>query len=545
MKKGETVNVLDFGSHSGGEDFTPALLEALETCRRKKARVLDFPKGEYHFHPAKALEIYVAVSNNSHGLKRFAVPITGMNELEIRGNGSRFLMHGVIVPFIIQNSHGIIIKDLSVDWAVPFYAQGEVLASSKKHFDVSIEPGYKTAIEDGHLHFLGENWNFPLINFLEFDPLTRGVAKNAIDNCGSPWTIRRKTRKLSENKFRIFAEMSSPPKEGNVMVLRAPGRHTPGIFTDESSAVTFEKVKVHHCGGMAFIAQNSRDITLSGCEVSASRGRIFSTAADATHFVGCSGKIRISDSLFESQLDDALNVHGIYGRLESRIGGNEVLVRLAHHMQLGVDIGGKGDTMRFTRNRSLVPFATEEIRSVRKVNPEYMIFSFNSLPDFKPGDVVENLDRTPDLYVSNCIARRNHARSFLISTPGKVVVSGNTLTSLMSAIKISGDAEKWYESGPVQDVQIRNNLFAGCNYGSGMPGHAVIEIDPEVREFTGQCYHRNVIIEENNFCETDGKYVYARSVENLRCRHNKIASEYVEPAKMRCEFSHCKHVLNC
>lgn len=54
----------------------------------------------------------------------------------------------------------------------------------------------------------------------------------------------------------------------------------------------------------------------------------------------------------------------------------------------------------------------------------------------------------------------------------------------MSAILIEGDAEGWFESGPVSDVLIEGNIFVDCAYNGG-PHNAVIAINPsntEVRD---------------------------------------------------------------
>ena len=38
----------------------------------------------------------------------------------------------------------------------------------------------------------------------------------------------------------------------------------------------------------------------------------------------------------------------------------------------------------------------------------------------------------------------------------------------MSAILIEGDAEGWFESGPVSDVLIEGNIFVDCAYNGGL-----------------------------------------------------------------------------
>lgn len=66
--------------------------------------------------------------------------------------------------------------------------------------------------------------------------------------------------------------------------------------------------------------------------------------------------------------------------------------------------------------------------------------------------------------MKNNTIRDNRARSVLVTTKGKVLIEGNYFSSQMHGILIEGDNHKWYESGAVQDVTIRNNMFENIGY---------------------------------------------------------------------------------
>ncbi len=87
-----------------------------------------------------------------------------------------------------------------------------------------------------------------------------------------------------------------------------------------------------------------------------------------------------------------------------------------------------------------------------------------------------------------------------MTTPRKVVIADNTYYKTgMNAILIEGDAEGWYESGPVNDVLIQNNIFIGCAY-SGGPENAVIALHPSNTVVDAERpVHRNVRIIGNTF----------------------------------------------
>jgi hypothetical protein len=91
----------------------------------------------------------------------------------------------------------------------------------------------------------------------------------------------------------------------------------------------------------------------------------------------------------------------------------------------------------------------------------------------------------------------------------------------MYPILIADDASSWFESGAVQDVTIRNNLFEGCGYNSGS---GAINIAPENHErVAGRYVHHNIRITGNTFKTLDGKALSAKSVDGLQFTGNKIS----------------------
>lgn len=91
-----------------------------------------------------------------------------------------------------------------------------------------------------------------------------------------------------------------------------------------------ENINVHHAGGMGIIAENSDDLTLDNFNITPSKGRMVSTTADATHFVGCRGKVTIKNCTFQNQLDDASNVHGSYQRVVDVLDDYRIGARMGH-----------------------------------------------------------------------------------------------------------------------------------------------------------------------------------------------------------------------
>ena len=91
------------------------------------------------------------------------------------------------------------------------------------------------------------------------------------------------------------------------------------------------------------------------------------------------------------------------------------------------------------------------------------------------GTTMDNLDCQPDLVFTGNRVANNRARSLIFSTQGKVLIADNHFDQPVNeAIKVLGDANFWFESGPVSDVTIKNNVFI-----SRSPECPVFEFGPE------------------------------------------------------------------
>jgi hypothetical protein len=107
---------------------------------------------------------------------------------------------------------------------------------------------------------------------------------------------------------------------------------------------------------MGVLAQMSENITIDKMTVQAHEGEFFSLSTDATHFVNCRGLVKVTNSSFSNQLDDALNVHGIFTRI-THAQDNYIIVKYMHKSAKGIGIYNEGDEIPQLANRSKDMFA--------------------------------------------------------------------------------------------------------------------------------------------------------------------------------------------
>jgi hypothetical protein len=141
-------------------------------------------------------------------------------------------------------------------------------------------------------------------------------------------------------------------------------------------------------------------------------------------------------------------------------------------------------------------------------------------------DVIENVTWTPEVEIRGCHVSWIPTRGFLLATRKKIMVEENVFHAThMGAILIGIDANKWFESGFVKDMTIRNSKFIDC-------AEPVIQIDPQNRE-ANHSVHQNIHIENNEFILKDKLVVKAKSTNGLHVKGNKVyATDLLSDSKV-------------
>lgn len=526
------ARVIDVSAHgvAPGKDSTHALNRLVKAIGDESGVVLVFPKGRYDFYPENAIERHRAVSNHDNSLKRIAFPLFGCRDITVDGGGSTFMFHGRISPFVLDGVREATLRNFSVDWARSFHDELPVVESNPEDnsFVVEVDPQrYPHKIRHGRLYSQKYDWEDRMGSNIVFDPKTRAPIHNTTRyavNFARP----HEATALPSNRVKIEASVRQAPPVGSVLIsygVHPTSRLCPAIHLANSRDITIENVTIYEAGGMGVIAERTEDITLQKVTVTSAAGRLVSTRADATHFIGCRGEIRVENCLFEHMLDDAINVHGAYVMVEERLGEKQFLCAISHFQQTGLVFAGPGDRVALLSRETVLPFFQTEVQSVEILNEKRFVLTLTKVPD-EPitGPLsLENLSWHPDLVMRNNTVRENRARSILVTTKGKVLIEDNYLSSQMNGILIEGDNKFWYESGAVEDVTIRGNTFVNSGFGAGefYPLLASPMLTPEQRLGEGR-YHRDIRFLNNRLRSFDGRLVKALSVEGLTISGNTL-----------------------
>ncbi len=500
---------------------------------------IHFAPGKYNFFPANALKKKFHISNTNDSpdsLKMVAFYLQDSQNIKIIGNNTEFIFRGKVIEMSIDECQQVDIEGINFDYFRPTVSEFTVLNVNQNSADVQVHQDSNYKIENEKLIWLGEGWHHKI--------QSHGQVYNPFEE-----TLQRKNLPIKQLRFsdigdhqvRIHFAKNPGFKAELVFQNRNVFRDYCGFFTRHSKNIRWKNVNVYFMHGMGFVSQFSENISFDGLNVQprANSKRTCSAWADILHFSGCKGNLEVKNCILSAANDDAVNVHGTHLQIVERVSENSLNVRFMHPQTYGFKPFFVGDKIEFIRSKNLLPYGKNRVKSVRKLNEkEFQISLQNPLPNnIEENDVIENISWTANVSISGTIVKHIPTRGFLLSTRGKVVIENNSfLKTIMSGILIANDANYWFESGYVRNVEIKNNNFKLC-------GEPVINIHPEVLETSdAKKVHKNIRIKGNQFMLKNRELLSAQSTENLHLLNNQIKLTGSLTVEQLCKLKSCENV---
>lgn len=536
----------DFGIvPNTGKDMTKEVATAIATIKAErggKPARLVFEAGEYDFYPdsANVREYYISNHDQSNP-KLVAFALEGMKNFTIQGStdgtATEFIMNGRMLPVAMVDCENCTLSSVVVDTRVPQITQVEVIENDIENGYITyrVAPWANYRIVDGRLVTYGSNWEFTPSAGIAFDGKTGRLVYRTSDIGVGVYNVQEVESGVIRAPWR-----DARLAPGTRIAMRSYYRPTPGILLSKCKDTHLTNINVHYAEGMGLLAQNCENVQLECFKVVPREGsdRYFTTQADATHFSGCKGIIKSNNGVYSGMMDDAINVHGTYLRVVQRIADNVIVGRYMHPQAYGFYWGGEGDAVQFVRSSTMevcTPNVVEKIEPYDKAGiagaKEFKITLRDKVADdIACGDYgIENLEWTPEVLFCGNTIRNNRARGALFSTPKDVLVENNLFDHTSgTAILLCGDCNGWFETGACRNVLIRNNRFVNALTNMFQFTDGIISIYPEIPNLGAQqkYFHggngTGVVIEDNVFETFDAPIVYAKSLDGLVFRGNKI-----------------------
>lgn len=524
-----TVRVADYGLQPGsGQDALPVIRRIIAENKGVRGLQIYFDKGRYDFYPD--------AERQAAGRPTTAFALTRTESVEIDGGGCDWIFHGLMNPVRLSECRGTTLRNVRIDWQQPYNSQATIVSATDTYLDMTIDAErYPYVVAGDSLAFVGEYGLQRIVPEYTnlYDATTHELLYQTRDVPLGRDMFRARVTDLGNNRVRFHYRPAMKPAPGTIVVFFHGRYITNGIEIADCRQTRIEQVTIHHTLSCGVFGVRSHDVAMVGLDIVADErsGRVFSTIADATHFIGCTGDILFDGCTVSGSGDDFTNVHGMYAPVAEVCGERSVRITPTSRDQ-GFRPGERVwplDTATMQRGRPLTAAGTERIEGTRDC---LLHFREPVAGRIAAGNILENATLCPRLTMRNCrMLKQNRGRSILVTTPAKVLIENNYFRSAGAAILIEGDTDLWFESGAVCDVTIRDNLFEDC-YTSGNNiidgpwgwGEAVISVSPSFRpqDADAKAYHRNIRIEGNTFRHFDYAVLFARSVEGLEFSRNRL-----------------------
>lgn len=521
------------------EDHGYNLARAMQACRREGANCLVLSPGVYDIYPDCCEERVLYISNHGqNGPKRIAAVIEDMQDFTLDLGGATLRVHGDMTHLALLRSSRITVKNGILQNPATQFMQARVAAHGEDYVDLTPEFGEEQFSLYSGLLVIRHPYSgtlLPVSTNIEFNGENGEMEPGTSDHTmGLWWNFR--TERLENKNFRVHGVTRKPPI-GNVLIINAARRFGAGIFCEDCRDVRVENVTVNSCLGMGFIAQTSENIHLDGFSTRREGGRLYTANADATHFVNCTGKVIVENGVFEGQLDDALNIHGMYTRVIRR-SGRELFVKEMHSEAKGIRMLRAGDRIRALDPDSLIPYTCKTVEEVEYLNQDTVrLLLAEDAEDIAVGDDIENISRAATLVFRNNTVRNNRARGMLLASTAPMLVENCYFHTGGCSIKFESDGAYWFESGGTTDVTIRACHFDRCKHADKW-GDAVIDMAPRRKVEENAYFHGRVRVVENTFDMLVEKAVNFNNVTEAIFEGNTVTQADGIPTAV--ELSHVK-----
>ncbi len=502
-------------------DLTLSLALALDDCRKEGKKSLTLEKGIYTLTPDHAPCRPLSLSNHdAYGYTSIGLCLEDMDGFTLDGNGSTLIADGAMISLAILRSANITVKNLTFEARNTMRGEATVIAHHEDGFTVRYTNDIDYTVRDGWLHYRDpyghEDPHHYYMVIAKEDEAERYLPETR-ETFRTDYTFED----TGDRKVRLHNPPFCP--ELGARLIMAPGfRHGCTIFLEDASGILLENVTIHSSYGMGLLAQVSEDITVRSMRICPKDSALYATANDATHFVNCRGTVRVLDSFFEGMLDDALNVHGLYARIDQVL-PHGLLVRDMHPGAKGQAIYRKGCRVAVMDKRLLVPDAFYTVEDVLPINADVTYLAIKEpLEGVTPDMTLEELDGSPEVYFENNTVAYNRARGVLLAGKKKTVIRNNVFRTPGASIMFESNGDYWYEAGGTTDVLIEGNHFDRCGYCTHVWGKSVITGSAR-KDFDGKRYfHGSIVIRGNRFTQNVRPLVRLGNVTHAVFEDNEI-----------------------
>jgi len=509
----------------GTENLTELMQEILAKASATEETVIEFEKGTYRFY-RKGSRLHDIFSSGGASTRNYVVfPLVNAKNVTVNGNGSDFVFCDRVQSFLVQNCENVIFQNFQTDFSFLRYAWGTVTRTDETGFAVALDKAtFRYFIENGTLNFVcGEDTlstKTRKISLKRISPTPSGVyflystkTEAAIDKA-APCVFVDAEECEDGVLFRYGAHSASVAfAVGDVVCLAYDNdREAQTFYCENSRNITVQNVSVYRGGGMGFVADICENITIDRLRIGIKEGRneYFSTTADGVFLTNCSGDFIFKNSCVQDTYDDAMNIHGYYTAVSKVVSPTEVILTHLHFSHNGLVPYKVGDVLRVSNPEDFTEIGTVTVKAVSANEDRSVIcLVYNGTVPLFEGALLENAERMPTVRIENsAFIHCPHVRL----SAGRAYVYNNKFALIANDLCIRDLIRFWGESGAVERMCIIGNRFGNTAQNS----IRIASYRPE----DSNRLHKTIIIEGNEFAQSQEQAIVASGVTDLQVRNN-------------------------
>ena len=336
-----TGSVVEVGPVVG--NATPAVRAAV--ARLKNGDTLRFVKGEYHFFEEGAKDRFLASVGSSTGMKKAVVHLEGLKDVTVDGGGSSFVFHGKAFPFIVERCDGVKIGNFTsrvfrlplVEFTIAEKnGAGFLCQFAKGCVPYEIKNGtIFFDLDEGRLDSRERELSVHALRYCQIQyVVTPGCKCNRDTLASTYYSVAAEDMGDGKVFFRYVdsphpknaGQCSFPLNEPLCLLLASDRNRSLTAFAD-CRDVEVADVTCLSGVGMGIVAEMCENIRIVRYNVRPDEGSHVSMTADAIFLVDTKGRIEIAESEICWGLDDVMNIHGNYTRLDKWQGAGQANTR--------------------------------------------------------------------------------------------------------------------------------------------------------------------------------------------------------------------------
>ena len=456
---------------------TPAAQAAVK--RLGNGGILRFAKGEYHFFEDGAGDVFLASAGSSTGMKKVVFHLEDLKDVTIDGGGSTFVFHGKAFPFVAERCDVVRIGNFTSRVHRLPLVEFTIAEKNDSGFLCRFAKGSAPyEVKDGNLFFDLDEGRFDSrervisVHALRYCQIqyiaTPGCRQNKDVLASTFYPVAAEDRGGGEVFFRYFAanhpknagRCSFPPNEPLCLLL-ASDRNRSLMAISDCRDVEVADVEVRSGVAMGVVAEMCENVRILRYNVRPDDGAHVSLTADAIFLVDTKGRIEIAESEICWCLDDVMNIHGNYTRLESR-DGRRFWLAVQRSNYAGYFPYRVGEKVEFSRGRGPGKkilgraVVAEFPKPGRDAERAGIVFD-RDIPEAWAGCDVSNVSHAPAVWIhDNCFHDFLHIR---LSAFADILFERNRLRNGNSAIYHDDLTGYWGECGPAHTLIVRDNDF--------------------------------------------------------------------------------------